>query len=907
MKKGHRWTFASFFAFLVFDALSSAILLTPLLPGLQIIEDADERPSHYTLHGSFFDLAVLAVLRICSAVYAVVCYYHQDKPPLSPFDEFHPSGERKTREQLDEEALEEPCFGRIKRYSSRYAFPCEMLSVITSCLVIVKCLARLDVEIGVFDDAKPTHPVFWTVLCVSSLASVIECLSIEHVGLLLGRYGRLKRRSRSLVRNSSSAEFLNEPLISAQMADGDRNCSRDEESQLEGDTNGDENELGDVWGDKSSECHKAGWTDLKNLLKPDVHLIVLAFVFLLLAAAAQVYIPKYTGNILDALGHAYGDNKEQRGGDIWDIPDFMPNIEKLVLASIFAGLFAGIRGSIFTLVGGRVNVRMRVLLMDSLLCQEVGFFDVTKTGDITSRLSSDTTLVGDQVTLNVNVFLRSFVQAVGVLIFMFTISWKLSLLAFISVPAITILSKWYGHYVKSLTKIMQKKLADGNAVSEAAIGSMSTVRAFGAESAELKEFEESMQKYLALNVKSSVVYVGYMFFYCSLPQLVIALVLFYGGLLVRSTGQDHISAGQLVSFLLYLSSLSDAFNSIGYIFASLTAAVGAADKVFELMKRAPRISSPSTQMGDEEEPGMHEQEQKGRGIVGITAKRVHAAAKTGLSPAQCAGKISLRDVDMVYPARPQTRVLRGMTMVAPPGKVVALVGPSGGGKSSIVSLLQHLYEPISGGVCIDDIKVQDLSPEWISRHVSVVSQEPTLFARSIRRNIIYGLEGMPSEPTMEEIKEAARLANAASFIEALPLGYDTDVGERGVQLSGGQKQRLCICRALVRKPRILLLDEATSALDAESEALVQEAIDEMLLRGREDQGGFCAPMTVVIIAHRLSTVRNADIIYVIESGRVVESGSHSDLIKNGDGTYAKLIKRQVKAECISKETEKEML
>ena len=202
----------------------------------------------------------------------------------------------------------------------------------------------------------------------------------------------------------------------------------------------------------------------------------------------------------------------------------MKNVKLLVLASLAAGVFSGLRGSIFTVVGGRVNIRLRTQLMDALFSQDIGFFDVTKTGDITSRLSSDTTLVGDQVTLNVNVFLRSLVQAIGVLLFMFLVSWQLSILAFISVPLITILSKWYGNYVRGLTKVMQKKLADGNSVSEAALSSMATVRAFDAAEGELKEFEVHMQKYLNLNMRSSFVYFGYAAFTTAVPQLVFAVV-----------------------------------------------------------------------------------------------------------------------------------------------------------------------------------------------------------------------------------------------------------------------------------------------------------------------------------------------------------------------------------------------
>jgi len=228
----------------------------------------------------------------------------------------------------------------------------------------------------------------------------------------------------------------------------------------------------------------------------------------------------------------------------------------------------------------------------------------------------------------------------------------------------------------------------------------------------------------------------------------------------------------------------------------------------------------------------------------------------------------------------------------------------GGGKSSIVSLVQNLYEVSNGSVCIDGKNVSDLSPDWLSAQICVVSQEPTLFARSILRNIKYGLEGTDKEPSLEDVKTAARLANASDFIEALPLKYETEVGERGVQLSGGQRQRIAIARALIRKPKILLLDEATSALDAESEAQVQEAIDAMLRRDRDtledqppDHGAhaMAAHMTVMVVAHRLSTVRNADVIFVIKDGQVSESGRHDELMQR-NGPYAQLISRQLSAQ-----------
>ena len=405
-------------------------------------------------------------------------------------------------------------------------------------------------------------------------------------------------------------------------------------------------------------------------------------------------------------------------------------------------------------VGGRVNVRLRVQLLDSLLSQDIGFFDVTKTGDITSRLSSDTTLVGDQVSLNVNVFLRSTVQIIGVLIFMFVLSWQLTLVAFISVPVITILSKWYGGFYRKIAKLMQKKLADGNSVSEAAMGSMPTVRSFDAANAELKEFQESMKEYLHLNSRASFAYFLYCTFVVAQPNLVTAVVLFYGGLQVRN---GHMTSGGLVSFLLYLQSLSDSFGSMGYIFSSLAQAIGAADKVFELMNRKPKLRTPA-QPAPRTVPSSSI-------IGGVTTRKTNERRHGGVSPTTCEGRVELKNVEMHYPARPQRRILDDLTLHIEPGTVVALVGPSGSGKSSVMSLVQHLYEPTKGQIQIDGVDVHDLNPMWLSRKVSVVSQEPTLFARSVARNIMYGLEGTDAEPTLEGIKAAAKLANAHDFIE----------------------------------------------------------------------------------------------------------------------------------------------
>lgn len=441
-----------FLGFLTFDAISSLVLCTPLVPFVK--QHKGTTLDHYTIYGSLSDLAVLAILRLVTALYALLRSYCSDTaPPESPFELYHPNGDRKTREELDNEALEEPCCPWFRRYISRSAFPCEVICLVSGLFSVFKCLLRLNYEIGTMSDTLPQHPIFWFALAMSALCSTVDAAYLDSVTKLVGELGQSRRQRMGNTWMRRISSNLSIPLLSSDVP-----VEEDIDEEEGEDDIADEHARGvsDITGDTT---YKANWSDLLMLCAPDVHWIAMAFVFLLLAATAQIYIPKFTGNILDALTETYQDEDDDSNRTpIWDVPGFVSNVEKLIVASILCGVFSGVRGSIFTVVGGRVNVRLRVRLMDALLSQDIGFFDVTKTGDITSRLSSDTTLVGDQVTLNVNVFLRSLVQAIGVLMFMFIVSWQLSLLAFISVPVITVLSKAYGNYVRSLTKLMQKKV-----------------------------------------------------------------------------------------------------------------------------------------------------------------------------------------------------------------------------------------------------------------------------------------------------------------------------------------------------------------------------------------------------------------------------------------------------------------
>jgi hypothetical protein len=510
---------------IILDTITSTLFMSPVIPWIYHHEQQSNR---YTFAGSLWDLLILSGARIALAGFAFVVSYFKGnvRIPYGYLELYHANGSKKTKDELEEEALEQSFLTWLRQYVHRAAFPCEFLSLLSTLLLVCKCLVRLNVEIGIEKDADPIHPLFWCALLVCSIHCVLEMTLVDTVCVRLGEWGHMqKQNNSSLLRQISS--HLSIPLLAndgLQQSDAENdNNAADEEGQghsrLSGD---DENAPGvsDIGGDTD---YKASWSDLLHLCAPDAALIVVAFMFLLLAAAAQICIPRFTGAILDALEEAYSKSNH-RDVPVEDVPGFMSNVRKLIVVSILGGIFSGIRGSIFTVVGGRVNVRLRLRLMDALLCMEQGFFDVTKTGDITSRLSSDTTLVGDQVTLNVNVssakddnesmsrqqdltlsffkvFLRSLVQVIGVLIFMFMVSWQLSILAFISVPIITVLSKWYGEFVRSLTKLMQSKLADGNGISEAAISSMPTVRAFDAATTEYREFKSYMDKVSASDGK----------------------------------------------------------------------------------------------------------------------------------------------------------------------------------------------------------------------------------------------------------------------------------------------------------------------------------------------------------------------------------------------------------------------
>ncbi|CAJ0930103.1 unnamed protein product, partial [Mesorhabditis belari] len=553
------------------------------------------------------------------------------------------------------------------------------------------------------------------------------------------------------------------------------------------------------------------------------------FGFLIVYSTARVFIPLYTGQVISTIVQ------------IKSLSELLTSIFIMSGLTLVSTIFGGLRGGCFDYASARVNRQIRLDLFRSLAHQDIAFFDITKSGEMISRLTSDCQTMASTVAVNLNVFLRNGVMLLGALVFMFALSWRLSMVTFIAIPLVAFITKLYGSYYDKLSERTQETIAKANQMAEEVLSTMRTVRSFACEDREVKRFENHVSETLGVNKKKALAYMGYTWTNEFCDNAILVGVLFYGGHLVLT---GHLSTDNLIKFLMYQMQLGENLYSIGYVMTGLMESVGASRKVFEYMNRKPAIPF------------------------------------EGKQRPKVTGDLLLEGVSFTYPSRPNNPVLKNFDLHIHPGETVALVGPSGGGKSSVVSLIQHFYEPNEGRILLDGIPVKDINHWWYHQRIALVAQEPILYDGSIRYNILYGCDWA----TEEDMLNAAKTANVHNFVQKLEGGYETNCGEKGVQMSGGQKQRIAIARALVRNPAVLILDEATSALDAESEALVQEALNR------------CAKeRTVLIIAHRLSTIEKADRICVLEGGALVQTGNHRDLMKDKEGLYAALVKRQLLA------------
>jgi len=576
---------------------------------------------------------------------------------------------------------------------------------------------------------------------------------------------------------------------------------------------------------------------------------------LLASDASNLVVPIIIARAYDALVDSENSHSEISN----EINHVMTLVFVLTVASVSVGW---IRLAIQGVVGERVVARLRLQLYQSVLKQEIAFFDEHKSGEIVSRLGSDATLLQTSLSQCIPEILSGVSKAIVCIILMFYLSAKLAGMILAGIVVTFLLSFPMGKRLGTLSKKYQDVLGDAQTRSTEVIGSMRTVQSFVAEEKEVKRYEERIGDpnnswfwwptnstsgsntyqvgfHKALTNSSFFSWIfggGFVFLYISL---------WFGFHLVND---EEMTIGDLTAFQSYVFSVAFAVGQAAGNIARLFEAVGASGRILYLKNRVPAIPKPRT----DKDP-------------------------TPVVPKTVEGNVEFHGVEFAYPSRPDLLVLQDYSLTIPANTTTALVGSSGGGKSTVVSLLQRLYDISAGKITIDGNDISQLDLSWLRRHIGYVQQEPHLFGLTVRENLLYGVT---REVSQEELENICRDANAHDFIASWPDKYDTLVGERGVKLSGGQKQRIAIARALLTDCRILLLDEATSALDAESEYWVQQAIERAMV-GR----------TVIVVAHRLSTVRQADQIVVMDNHRIVDAGTHDELVASCD-KYRELIKRQ---------------
>jgi ATP-binding cassette subfamily B protein len=510
----------------------------------------------------------------------------------------------------------------------------------------------------------------------------------------------------------------------------------------------------------------------------------------------------------------------------------------IVLAGALALASAG-RYYLVTTLGERIVADLRRDVFAHLMRLSPAFFDVARSGEIISRLTADTTQIKSAVGASASVALRNFVLFVGATVMMVVTSPRLSGLILIVIPVIVLPIVAFGRRVRHASRAAQDRLADASAYATEAVGGVRTVQAYTLESSAIGRFTSLVDDSFAAARHATAARAVLTAFAIFLVFSSVVAVLWWGA---HSVLSGAMSAGTLGQFVLYSVFAAGALGELSQVWGEVSQAAGATERIAELLATKPRIAAP-----DHPRP----------------------------LPTPPRGEIVFDNIYFNYDA-PGAPVLHGLTLHVRPGERVAVVGPSGAGKSTLFALLMRYYDPVAGSVRVDGVDLRQTDPAALRRIIGFVAQDPAIFALSADENLRFG----DPDADAEAVRAAARAANADQFLSALPAGYQTVIGERGVTLSGGQRQRLAIARAILKAAPILLLDEATSALDAESETAVQEAL-ETLMRGR----------TTLVIAHRLATIKSADRIVVMDEGRIVEEGTHQSLVARG-GLYARLAELQ---------------
>lgn len=494
---------------------------------------------------------------------------------------------------------------------------------------------------------------------------------------------------------------------------------------------------------------------------------------------------------------------------------------------------------------------LRKDLYAKILRLQIPFFERTRVGELTSRITNDITQIQGIFSLTLAEFLRQMIILIGAIVYILATMMKLALVSLAIFPVVVFAAMFFGRYVRKMTKARQEQLAQSNIIVEESLQSISTVKAYTNEEFELARYARSIDETVRISLKTASARGLFSAFIVTVMFGSLFYIIYRAVLLVQA---EALPVGDLFSFVIFTALIGGSIASLGNFYTEIVSALGASDRVVDIMES---------------------KEVEGNGSSAPLTSPAPATAPD--KAPQLQGNISYENVRFNYPTRPDVPVLKGIDLSIRPGEKIALVGASGSGKSTIMKLLLRFYPINEGRITVDGRDIEDYDLHQFRDELALVPQEVLLFGGSIRENIAYGA----LNASEEAIHAAAKKANALDFIEGFPEGFDTVVGDRGIQLSGGQRQRVAIARAILKNPAILLLDEATSSLDAESERVVQEALNR-LMEGR----------TSIIIAHRLATIREVDRIYVIENGTIVESGTHEELSDRPGGAYSALARLQ---------------
>jgi ATP-binding cassette subfamily B protein len=563
---------------------------------------------------------------------------------------------------------------------------------------------------------------------------------------------------------------------------------------------------------------------LIGLIRPHRGVVALAVLALLIAAGTVLAFGVVIQQVVDR-GLSTGSGAELNRALL-----LFAGVVSLMALSVAARVY------LVSWLGERVVADIRKAVFGRVLTLEPAFFEVTRSGEVISRLTTDTSLLQLVVGSTLAIAVRNLLLFAGGLVMLIVTSPKLAVLVMLGVPVVVVPAWVLGHRVRRLSRTSQDRIADVGSYIDEVIHGIRIVQAYCHEAIDRRRYggrvEDAFQAAVARSRASALLSALVM----GLSFGAIGLVLWIGGHEVLAGG---MSGGELSAFVFYALLVASAVGGLSEVLGDLMRAAGATERLFELMDAEPEIRAPERPVALPE-------------------------------PAQ--GRVAIEHLRFHYPSRPEVAALDDLSLAIRPGEKIALVGPSGAGKSTLFQLLLRFYDPQQGRLSFDGVDLRDLDPAELRRRIALVPQDPVIFGASARENILYGLEGVSGA----DLRQALEVAHAAEFLDRLPDGLDSFLGERGLRLSGGQRQRIALARAILRDPALLLLDEATSALDAESEGLVQQALED-LMRSR----------TTIIIAHRLATVRQVDRILVMERGRVVASGSHEELIAAG-GLYARL-------------------